>query len=94
MHIDDLSTETRWPNYRFAALDRTPVRSIVSFRLFGDGKLSAALNLYAESAGAFDDESVELGLVFRGAYERGVEFHAARTTVSKSTGQPRHHRPG
>ncbi|WP_445169353.1 hypothetical protein ACTXG7_08555 [Mycolicibacterium sp. Dal123E01] len=40
------------------------MRSIVSFRLFGDGKHSAALNLYAESAGAFDEESVELGLVF------------------------------
>ena len=64
IHIDDLAAETRWPRYRDAAMTRTPVRSIVSFRLFGDGKLSAALNLYAESAGAFDEESVELGLVF------------------------------
>jgi ANTAR domain/GAF domain len=64
IHIDDLSTDDRWPKYRAAALDRTPVRSMVSFRLFGDDKLSAALNLYASSAGAFDDDSVELGLVY------------------------------
>jgi len=47
------------------------VRSIVSFQLFGEGKSIAALNLYAEPARAFDDESVELGLVF-----------AAHTTVA------------
>ena len=64
IHIDDLTTDDRWPDYRAAALDRTPVRSIVSFQLFGDDKQSAALNLYAETAGAFDDDSIELGLVY------------------------------
>ena len=74
IHIDDLASESRWPNYRDAALQSTPVRSIVSFQLFGDGKSIAALNLYAEPAHAFGDESIELGLVF-----------AAHTTVAWNT---------
>lgn len=69
--IDDLSAETRWPRYRDIAMERTPVRSIVSFRLFGDTNKIAALNLYAEQAHAFDEESIEMGLIF-----------AAHTTVA------------
>jgi len=71
IRINDLASEDRWPKYRAAALERTPVRSIVSFQLFDDGKNIAALNLYAEPARAFDDESIELGLIF-----------AAHTTVA------------
>ena len=64
VRIDDLATDDRWPRYRAVALDRTPVRSILAFRLFDDGKLMGALSFHAEAAGAFDDESIELGLVF------------------------------
>jgi hypothetical protein len=71
LRIDDLASDQRWPRYRQAALQRTPVRAVVSFQLFGDDKNIAALNLYAEPARAFDDEAVELGLVF-----------AAHTTVA------------
>jgi hypothetical protein len=71
IRIDDLAQDDRWPKYRDAALQRTPVRSVVSFQLFGDAKNIAALNLYAEPARAFDDESIELGLIF-----------AANTTVA------------
>jgi len=62
--IDDLATDERWPRYRDIALDRTPVRSVLSFRLFDDGKLLGALNFHAEKAGAFTEESIEVGLVF------------------------------
>jgi len=62
--IDDLATETRWPHYRDAAMARTPIRSILSFRVFGDSKSTGALNFYAEQPHVFDDESVEMGLVF------------------------------
>lgn len=62
--IDDLATETRWPRYRAEALDRTPVRSVLSFQLYTEGRESAALNFYAQSNGVFDEESVELGLLF------------------------------
>jgi hypothetical protein len=71
IHIPDLTTDHRWPLYRDAALHRTPVRTVLSFRLFSDAKRLAALNFYADQAGAFDDESVEVGLVF-----------AAHTTVA------------
>jgi hypothetical protein len=64
--VDDLSVEDRWPLYRERALERTPVRSLLSFRLYADdgGDGLAALNFYAEDSGVFDDESVELGLMF------------------------------
>ena len=62
--VADLNAETRWPDYRHAALAAAPVRSIVSFRMFGEGKRLGALNLYADAAGAFDEEAVELGLIF------------------------------
>jgi AmiR/NasT family two-component response regulator len=71
IRITDLAADDRWPKYRAAALKRTPVRSIVSFQLFNDAKSVAALNLYAVPACAFDDESIELGLIY-----------AAHTTVA------------
>lgn len=76
--IVDLSAETRWPRYRDAALPLTPIRSILSFRLFSDGKSLAALNLYAEGAHKFDEESVELGLVF--AAHTSVAWNTMRRT--------------
>lgn len=62
--IDDLSTETRWPLYRDAAIERTAVRSILSIRLASEGHRLAALNLFAEPAHAFDEESIELALIY------------------------------
>jgi len=62
--VDDLADDDRWPRYRDEALDRTPVRSILSFRLFDDAKLMGALNFHAEKASAFTEESIEIGLVF------------------------------
>ena len=71
IRIDDLTTDGRWPKYRIAALERTPVRSVLAFRLFNDDRSMAALNFYGNAVGAFDDESVEIGLLF-----------AAHTTVA------------
>lgn len=62
--VDDLSVEDRWPAYRERALARTPVLAVMSFRLWATGDGLAALNFYAEHPGVFDDESVELGLMF------------------------------
>lgn len=64
IHIADLTTEDRWPRYRDAALERTPVRSLLCFRLFGEGKPLAALSFTARRPGAFTDESIEMGLIF------------------------------
>ena len=64
VRVDDLVDEDRWPLYRSAALRQTPIRSILSFGMFKEGVSAAALNFYAESPGVFDDESVNLGLMF------------------------------
>lgn len=71
LRIDDLEADVRWPLYQRSALERTPVRSILSVRLHNDSTSLAALNLYAQSAGVFDDESLEHAMVF-----------AAHTTVA------------
>lgn len=50
--------------YRDTALERTPVRSVLCFRLFGEGRPLAALNFTARRPGAFTDDSIEMGLIF------------------------------
>ncbi|MBB2990768.1 hypothetical protein FHR72_002241 [Mycolicibacterium iranicum] len=62
--IEDLRSDGRWPKYRDAALARTPVRSVLSFELHTEGKSVAALNFLAETPGAFDADSIELGVVY------------------------------
>jgi hypothetical protein len=64
VRIDDLEADDRWPLYRDEALRQTPIRSILSYGMFREGGTTAALNLYAEPANAFDDGSVDLGLIF------------------------------
>ena len=64
VRIDDLVRDDRWPLYRSAALRQTPIRSMLSFGMFKEGVSSAALNFYAESPNVFDNESVNLGLIF------------------------------
>jgi transcriptional regulator with GAF, ATPase, and Fis domain len=53
-HIDNLTLEQRWPQFRNDALARTPVRSIVSYPLFATRTVAGVLSFYAESVGAFD----------------------------------------
>jgi GAF domain-containing protein len=64
VQVDDLVNDARWPRYRQSALEFTFIRSVLSLPLFREAKCSGALNLYAESTHAFDDESVELALIF------------------------------
>jgi ANTAR domain/GAF domain len=64
MHIDDLNVDARWPHYREHALEQTPIRSVLSFELFIHGSGMAALNFYANTPHAFNDEAMELGGVF------------------------------
>jgi GAF domain-containing protein len=58
----DVAEDTRWPDYANAVQQRSPVRSVLSFQL--PAEEHAALNLFAETAGAFTDESVTFGAVF------------------------------
>lgn len=63
IRVDDLTTETRWPFYRDDALSVTPIRSIMSFRLFTADHTMGALNVFADRPAAFDDEAESLGYV-------------------------------
>jgi ANTAR domain/GAF domain len=64
IRVDDLSADQRWPRFIADALARTPISSIMAFRLFDDARTTVALNFYAAAPYAFDDESAEVGLVF------------------------------
>jgi GAF domain-containing protein len=64
IRIDDLTRDERWPAYSREAVEQTPIRSIVSYQLFKEHQMMGALNLCAEQPDVFDDDAVELGLIF------------------------------
>ena len=63
VRVDDMATEERWPEFarEAAALG---MGSMLCFQLFVTGDQLGALNLYARTPGAFDEESQEIGLLF------------------------------
>ncbi len=76
VHVRDLETDDRFPNYRRDALAETPIRSIMAFQLFIADESLGALNVYAEETNAFSDESRTLGLIF--AAHSSVAWNSAR----------------
>ena len=76
VHVRDLETDDRFPNYRRDALAETPIRSIMAFQLFIADESLGALNIYAEEPNAFGDESRTLGLIF--AAHSSVAWNSAR----------------
>ena len=60
----DLASDGQWPLFSAATVDRTPVRSMMSFRLFITDEDRAALNLYADRVAAFDAQSAATGAMF------------------------------
>lgn len=76
VHIRNLDTDERFPNYRRDALAETPIRSIMAFQMFIAGETLGALNVYAEEPDAFGDESRTLGLIF--AAHTSVAWNSAR----------------
>lgn len=75
--VPDLRTESRWPSFARAMVELTPVRSMLSFRLFLTEQSRAALNLYATKPGAFTEQSTATGSMF-GAYASMALLAAAR----------------
>jgi ANTAR domain-containing protein len=64
VHADDLSTEARWPEFTAAALAETPVRSMLSSRLYISAEEPfGALNLYAHTPRAFDADAARTARV-------------------------------
>lgn len=74
---DDLTTETRWPQFSHRAAEATGVRSMVAFRLFLAADTMGSLNLYSKQPGAFSEESLAVGTIF--AAHASVALRAART---------------
>jgi GAF domain-containing protein len=74
--IDDLETETRWPDYRVRAL-ALGVRSMLSYRLYARGGTFGALDFYSRRAHAYSPFSKIIGQVF--ASHAGVALKGAIT---------------
>lgn len=60
----DLRSEPRWPLFSARAQRETGITSMLCFRLFVAADILGALNLYAETVDAFDDEARAAGSVF------------------------------
>ncbi|HJQ01684.1 MAG TPA: GAF and ANTAR domain-containing protein [Jatrophihabitans sp.] len=76
----DVETETRWPRYAEALLAKTPVRSVLSFQLAAQE--SAALNLFADAPGAYDDEAIHAGAIFAAHATNLVALYEAQDTAA------------
>jgi GAF domain-containing protein len=63
VRVDDVGSDDRWPTFAAEARE-LGVGSMMCFRLFVEGDSLGALNLYAKEPNAFDDESLDVGLVF------------------------------
>ncbi|MBB3604411.1 transcriptional regulator with GAF, ATPase, and Fis domain [Mycolicibacterium sp. BK556] len=96
VHVDDLQHETRWPKFRADALETTPVRSIMGFQLHLSGKPMGALNVFAERANAFGNQTRQLGSLLAAhsalvwdAAQREVQFQealASRDIIGQAKG--------
>jgi GAF domain-containing protein len=60
VHIDDMRTETRWPDFGREAQQRGML-SMLSFQLFVRSENLGALNLYSDEPGAFSEDSFLVG---------------------------------
>ena len=59
----DIRVATPWPKLAAMVLEQTPVKGMLGFRLLVDGRKAGALNLFSDTAGAFDDTSADQGAV-------------------------------
>ena len=62
-HDADLTDGSPWPRLTERVLATTPVRSMAGFRLLVGDQKSGALNLFSESPGGLDNDSVDQGIV-------------------------------
>lgn len=64
IRIHDLASDKRWPQFRRDALPLTPIRSVLSLRLFADKHRAGVFTYYADHTHAFNDAAPETGLTF------------------------------
>jgi hypothetical protein len=63
VRVPDMAGEQRWPKFSASAL-AAGAAGMMSVQLFVEGDDLGALNLFSRRAGAFDDESEHIGLLF------------------------------
>lgn len=61
---EDLSSDQQWPDFAAQAVKTTPVRSMLSYRLFLTEHDRGALNFYSSRPGAFNGTTIGLGAIF------------------------------
>jgi hypothetical protein len=59
----DLTSGSPWPAFSARVLAETPVRGAAGFRLVVNGEKNGALNLFSNTSGALDEQSVNEGAV-------------------------------
>lgn len=79
VRIVDMATETRWPLFTPLALE-AGAAGMLSIQLFVHGDDLGALNLFSRTAGALDEESEHVGLLF--AAHAAVAYATAERTAS------------
>jgi GAF domain-containing protein len=62
--MDDVSRETRWPDFCAELTELTPVRSALAFYLELDGVALGVLAFYEDVPGWFTDDRIELASVY------------------------------
>lgn len=65
LSVPDMTVETRWPQWAARCID-TGARSSLSVGLPVHETVTGAINIYATTPGAFDDDAVTLGQTFAG----------------------------
>jgi len=60
LHLDnDITAHSQWPRLAGRVVAETPVRAMLAVPLILDGRRNGALNLFADRAGAYGEESTE-----------------------------------
>lgn len=85
----DIQEEGRWPSWAPAA-GRLGAGSLVCVQLLAGNDLHGAINLYGRRRGAWDDEAMDLAMLF--ATHATLALNAARVTSGLATAMhTRHH---
>jgi len=57
----DISTDAVWPKLAERVLEQTPVRGMVGYRIVVEERKAGALNIFSDTAGAFDEDAAGIG---------------------------------
>jgi GAF domain-containing protein len=84
----DLADDDRWPRWAPLAVERG-IRSILGIRLKAGSETLGALNLFSSSAGVFEREAIDVGLIF-GAHAAEALNRSRQVTGLQEALESRH----